>query len=225
MPIEDGFEANRQKQVVGLIRILFLKRFESSASTFESSCQKLLLKVMAFVQVNSTTKHEAANFERWRIRNADMLGHVNTRQKEIFNIEEDDEAEEDVIPEEILEAVELLDRNLYEVPQILSDSLQDLDQLAEFLNELRQFKPAHDNKLRALIDLLKTDPVLKKHKVMIFSEFMSTARYLATELEKAGIKGIDQIDSATKRSRGDVIRQFAPYYNGMTSQALAEKTR
>ena len=225
MPIEDGFEANRQKQVVGLIRILFLKRFESSASTFESSCQKLLLKVMAFVQVNSTTKHEAANFERWRIRNADMLGHVDTRQKEIFNIEEDDEAEEDVIPEEILEAVELLDRNLYEVPQILSDSLQDLDQLAEFLNELRQFKPTHDDKLRALIDLLKTDPVLKKHKVMIFSEFMSTARYLATELEKAGIKGIDQIDSATKRSRGDVIRQFAPYYNGMTSQALAEKNQ
>ncbi len=225
VPIEDGLEANRQKQVVGLIRILFLKRFESSASAFESSCQKLLLKIMAFVQVNSTTKHEAANFERWRIRHADMLGHVDTRQKEIFNIEEDGEAEEDVIPEELLEAVELLDRNLYEVPQILSDSLQDLDQLAEFLNELRQFKPAHDDKLRALIDLLKTDPVLKKHKVMIFSEFMSTARYLATELDKAGIKGIDQIDSATKRSRGDVIRQFAPYYNGMTSQALADKNQ
>ena len=225
VPIEDGFEANRQKQVVGLIRILFLKRFESSASAFESSCQKLLLKVMAFVQVNSTTKHEAANFERWRIRNADMLGHVDTRQKEIFSIEEDDEAEEDVIPEELLEVVELLDRNLYEVPQILSDSLQDLDQLAEFLNELRQFKPSHDDKLRALIDLLKTDPVLKKHKVMIFSEFMSTARYLATELEKAGIKGIDQIDSATKRSRGDVIRQFAPYYNGITSQTLADKNQ
>jgi superfamily II DNA/RNA helicase len=71
--------------------------------------------------------------------------------------------------------------------------------------------------------LLKTDPVLKKHKVMIFSEFMATARYLAVELEKAGIKGIDQIDSATKRSRSDVIRQFAPYYNGMTSKALADK--
>ena len=106
---------------------------------------------------------------------------------------------------------------------MLSESLQDLDQLAEFLNELRQFKPAHDDKLRALIDLLKTDPVLKKHKVMIFSEFMATARYLAAELEKAGIKGIDQIDSATKRSRGDVIRQFAPYYNGMTSKDLADK--
>jgi hypothetical protein len=60
VPVADGFEDNRQKQVVGLIRILFLKRFESSASAFESSCQQLLRKVMAFVQVNSTTKHEQA---------------------------------------------------------------------------------------------------------------------------------------------------------------------
>jgi hypothetical protein len=120
----------------------------------------------------------------------------------------------------MLEAVDLLDRDQFDVPQMLSESLQDLNQLAEFLNELRQFKPSHDDKLRALIQLLlKTDPVLKKHKVMIFSEFMATARYLAVELEKAGIKGIDQIDSATKRSRGDVIRQFAPYYNNMTSKA------
>jgi hypothetical protein len=220
LPLEDDFESNRQKQVVGLIRVLFLKRFESSARAFESSCQQLLLKVMAFVQVNSTTKKEVENFERWRIRNADMLGHVDTRQKELFDAETEDEADEDVIPEELLEAASKLDRDMFDVPQILSESLQDLDQLAEFLNELRQFKPSHDDKLRALIDLLKTDPVLKKHKVMIFSEFMATARYLATELEKAGIKGIDQIDSATKRSRGDVIRQFAPYYNGMSSSQL-----
>ena len=223
--MEDGFEDNRQKQVVGLIRVLFLKRFESSARAFESSCQQLLLKLMAFVQVNSTTKHEAANFERWKLRNAEMLGHVDTRQKEMFAAEDDEEADEDVIPEEMLEAADKLDRDQFDIPQMLSESLQDLDQLAEFLNELRQFKPSHDDKLRALIDLLKTDPVLKKHKVMIFSESMSTARYLAAELEKAGIKGIDQIDSATKRSRGDVIRQFAPYYNGMTSKELADKNQ
>jgi len=221
----DDFESNRQKQVVGLIRILFLKRFESSASAFESSCQQLLRKVMAFVQVNSTTKHERAALERWRIHQEELLGDVQKRQHQLFDNGGEDEAEqdEDVIPEEMLAAVELLDRDQFDVPQMLSESLQDLNQLAEFLNELRQFKPSHDDKLRALIQLLKTDPVLKKHKVMIFSEFSATARYLAKELEKAGIEGIDQIDSATKRSRGDVIRQFAPYYNNMTSQALADE--
>lgn len=224
VPVADGFEDNRQKQVVGLIRILFLKRFESSASAFESSCQQLLRKVLAFVQVNSTTKHEQAALERWRIHQEELLGDVQKRQHELFDNggEDEVEQEEDVIPEEMLAAVELLDRDQFDVPQMLSESLQDLNQLAEFLNELRQFESKHDDKLRALVQLLKTDPVLKKHKVMIFSEFSATARYLAKELEKAGIKGVDQIDSGTKRSRSDVIRQFAPYYNGMNSQALAD---
>jgi superfamily II DNA or RNA helicase len=224
VPVDDGFEDNRQKQVVGLIRILFLKRFESSASAFEASCQQLLRKVMAFVQVNSTTKHEQAALERWRIHQEELLGDVQRRQQQLFDNSGEDEVEHDVdiIPEEMLAAVEVLDRDQFDVTQMLSESLQDLNQLAEFLNELRQFKPSHDDKLRALIQLLKNDPVLKKHKVMIFSEFSATARYLAKELDKAGIKGVDQIDSATKRSRSDVIRQFAPYYNNRTSQSLAD---
>ena len=221
-PVQDGLEENRQKQVVGLIRILFLKRFESSARAFESSCQQLLLKVMAFVSVNSTTKHEQSAFERWKLRHEELLGHVDTRQKALFG-DFDEEADEDIIPEEMLEAADKLEREQFDIPQMLSESLQDLDQLAEFLNELRQFKPQHDDKLKALIELLKSDPVLKKHKVLIFSEFQTTARYLAEELEKAGIKGLDQIDSATKRNRGDVIRQFAPYYNGLSSKELAER--
>ncbi|CAN5474566.1 helicase-related protein [soil metagenome] len=222
--VEDGFAENRQKQVVGLIRILFLKRFESSARAFESSCWQLLYKVMAFVQVNSTTKHELAAFERWKTHQSELLGDERNRQNELFDEGDTDtqEQDEDIISEEMLEAAIVLDREQFDVPQILSESLQDLNQIAEFLNELRQFKPSHDDKLRALIKLLKTDPVLKKHKVMIFSEFMATARYLKVELEKAGIKSVDQIDSATKRSRGDVIRQFAPYYNDRTSKSLAD---
>ncbi len=223
VPVEDGFEENRQKQVVGLIRVLFLKRFESSARAFEASCQQLLLKVMAFVSVNSESKHEKSSLERWKIRHEELLGHVDTRQKELFgDFAPEDEPDEDIVPDEMLEAAEVLDRDTYDVPQMLSESLQDLDQLAEFLDELRKFKPQHDDKLRALIQLLKTDPVLKKHKVLIFSEFQATARYLAEQLEKASIKGIDQVDSATKRDRGDVIRQFAPYYNGLNSKALAD---
>jgi superfamily II DNA/RNA helicase len=84
----------------------------------------------------------------------------------------------------------VLDRDEFDVPQMLSESLQDLNQLAEFLNELRQFKPSHDDKLRALIKLLKTDPVLKKHKVMIFSEFMATARYLATSWKRPASRAL-----------------------------------
>ena len=73
---------------------------------------------------------------------------------------------------------------------------------------------------KALVKLLKTDPVLKQHKVLIFSEYMATARFLQQELVRAGITGVDEVDSATDRDRGKIIRQFAPYYNESSSAAL-----
>ena len=46
----DPFDENRQRQVVGLIRTNFLKRFESSIAAFELSCDRLLQKLLAFVE-------------------------------------------------------------------------------------------------------------------------------------------------------------------------------
>ena len=39
----------------------------------------------------------------------------------------------------------------------------------------------------------------------------------------AGIDGVAQVDSATKRNRADVIQRFSPYYNGTSSPELAEQ--
>jgi superfamily II DNA/RNA helicase len=72
----------------------------------------------------------------------------------------------------------------------------------------------------ALTTLLKNDPVLKKHKVLIFSEFMATARYLKRQLQEAGISGVDEVDSDDKRDRGDVINRFSPYYNDSSTADL-----
>lgn len=217
-PVE-AFEENRQKQVVGLIRVQFLKRFESSAFAFEQSCVNLLYKILAFITKHSTTKAEVKRLERWKAQNQDLLNYVQIGQSTLTG--EEPVEGEDLITEEMLEVVEELSRDEYEVEEILQESYLDLDQIAKFLEELRKFKPAHDDKLRALIKLLKTDPVLKKHKVLIFSEFMATARYLKRQLEEAGITGVDEVDSDDKRDRGDIIRRFAPYYNDSSSAALA----
>ena len=88
-----------------------------------------------------------------------------------------------------------------------------------------KFEPKHDDKLKALLKLLSTDRVLKKHKLLIFSEFADTARYLHRELADAGIAGVEQIDSGSKKDRGDVIRRFAPYYNGTPAPNLPRMAR
>ena len=54
----DPLEQGRQKQVVGLIRTNFLKRFESSVTAFQLSCERLLQKLLAFLEVHCVTDNE-----------------------------------------------------------------------------------------------------------------------------------------------------------------------
>ena len=84
---------------------------------------------------------------------------------------------------------------------MLMESIADLEQIAEFLEELQKLKPKNDDKLQQLIKLLKSDPVLKQHKVIIFTEYVTTARYLRQQARGRGIEGLDQVDSLTKRAR------------------------
>ncbi len=214
-PLEQG----RQREVVSLIRIQFLKRFESSARSFEMSCQTLLLKLLAWAKKHSQTDAEKRRLERWVNQHSELVDYVRERQGE-FN-DEEGEPEEDAISEEMLEAIEELDRNDYRIEEMLTETFLDLEQVTEFLRELQKFKASEDDKLTALIKLLKTDTVLARHKVLIFTEYLSTARYLKQQLEEQGIAGIDQVDSKVKRDRGDIIKQFAPYYNGSSSAQLA----
>jgi hypothetical protein len=217
----DPLEENRQKQVVGLIRTLFLKRFESSVVAFELSCDRLLKKLLAFLEVHSETDAEKSRLERWKNQNATILRYASERQLDLWGDDEED-ADEDIVPQEMLDAVERLDREEYDVSEMVQETFLDLDQIVNFLDEVRKFEPRHDDKLQKLIRLLRSKE-LADQKVMIFTEFADTARYLKQQLDKAAIEGIEEVDSASKGSRAAVIRRFAPYYNGTTSEELARK--
>ena len=216
----DPFIQNRQQQVVGLIRIQFLKRFESSAHAFERSCDRLLIKLLAWITRHSESDHEKKLLERWQFQHADIINYVHERQHELFSDETDEDMDEGLISDEMLEDVDYLSRDEYRVEEIRDDTYLDLDQVCEFLRELRKFKPRNDDKLKALIKLIKTDPVLKKEKVLIFSEFAETARYLEKQLVEAEIEGVEEIDSGTKGDRSVILRRFAPYYNGSSSSDI-----
>ena len=139
----------------------------------------------------------------------------------LWGDDDGDEATDDLIDPELLEATEKHDRAKFDVPAMLGETMQDLATLVEFLDETRKFKPKDDAKLAALKKLLKTDPVLKHHKVLIFTEFADTAAYLRHHLADE-FDGVHMVDGSTSgRERAVVIRRFAPYYNGTTPAALA----
>ncbi|MCX6865300.1 MAG: DEAD/DEAH box helicase [Verrucomicrobia bacterium] len=220
----DQFDVNRQKQVVRLIRILFLKRFESSIVAFESSCQTLLVKLLAFLRVNIDPHNptEVRRLEKWEAQNDELLDHVRARRGEF---QDEETSEENELGEEFMEDFTPITRADFKMDEIFDETYSDLETVVDFLEEMQRLAPSHDDKLKSLVKLLNKDAVLKKHKVIIFTEFMTTARYLKKQLHTAGIKGVDEIDSSSKRDRADVIQEFAPYYNDSTSEKLASSGR
>ncbi len=217
--VEKKWTENRQKQVVSLIRTQFLKRFESSALAFELSCQRLLKKLLAWAEKHSRTESRRRRHERWLDQHAETLGLARSRQID-WLADEEDEADEDFITDEMREAVEELNEKDFDIEAILADTYLDLAEIMKFIEELQKFKPAQDDKLKALVRLLKADKRLKGRKVIVFTEFAETARYLKRRLVEEGLDGVEEIDSGTKKDRSEVIRRFAPYYNGSSSAKL-----
>lgn len=222
---------NRQKQVVALIRTNFLKRFESSTYAFQKSCERLLAKLLAFIEINANDA-EKSRLERWKAQKAERMGFIQIEvQPDLFNPQgdlgevEDDDSFDSLVSDDLLVATAELNRGEYKVDEIINETFLDLDQIVDFLDELKKFKPSNDDKLRALIRLLKNDAVLKKHKALIFTEFKDTAEYLLAQLQEAGIEGATKIDSSTKEDRGQLIERFAPYYNNSSSRKLETEGR
>jgi hypothetical protein len=101
--------------VVSLIRIQFLKRFESSAHAFGTSCETLLQKLLAWVVRNEPQGEEKRRFERWKTKYGTLIDYVDERQREFWGAQEEEEVDEDVVPLEMIEAAEKLDRVEYKV--------------------------------------------------------------------------------------------------------------
>ena len=224
-PELESFNTGRQAQVVSLVRTQFLKRFESSAHAFEQSCWRLLKKLLSWVEVHTSSEHDKRRLERWKSKNDKLIGYATQHQPELWPSDESGshDEDEDFITQDDLDAVERLDPELYKVDEILDDTFMDLDQIVDFLNLGAKVDPAKDDKLKALVKMLKSDKELKNRKVIIFTEFADTAWYLDQQLKQAGIFGVERIDgSCSQRVRSSVIHRFSPFYNGLSSSELTE---
>lgn len=223
---KDEEKQQYQNLLVGLIRTLLLKRLESSYKAFEASIEDLLAKMADFLRYFSPDEFEAWSREnpRW----------WKTVQEHIRKRLEQDEAEteneeEDSIPE----AARDIQSEEYDMKKLLADVREDMNHLTVFLSKIyrRFYLPEHegdvedpqkDTKLQKLLDTLRNEELLQNQKVLIFTEFRTTARYLAEQLKKAGFANVEQVDSGRNvKNREWIIKRFAPYYNQVSEAELS----
>ena len=213
----DDMKTGRQAQVVNLIRQLLLKRFESSIAAFEETCIRIYIRLRKFMEdykeLGNTRK-----IERLFVKHTEVWQHIEEYLKD--NVQSTIEDVEDDLPDYVWETEEEFDVSEFDIRAMLDDTELDMEVLAEFIEDMMEFTPEKDDKLRELKRILTEDPRVSGKKVIIFSEFRATAMYLYRELKKAGFEGLYEIDGQSKVNRHEMVQRFAPYYNDKSSAEI-----
>ena len=201
-----------QNNVLGLIRTLLLKRLESSYKAFEASLEDLLRKMGKFVEANNPAMWETFQTQHTNLYTTALL-HWRERDQDNGDDEEENDAPDDLPAK--------LDPEKYDVARILTLTLGDMTQLVTILSKVYQkLSPKTDDKLTQLVTRLKS-PEMVGQKLVIFTEFKDTARYLHRELAKHmdGVN-LEELDSGRfpGEQRERIIKRFAPYYNCADSE-------
>ena len=216
----DPMKMGRQQQIVALIRQLLLKRFESSVAAFQDTCVRIYGRLKKFLvdyrDVNSHLVDKALG------QQADVVEFVEKYIRE--NLVADDEGIEDFEDDLPPYVWDVEDNDLtsddFDIAAMLEDSVLDLANLSQLIRDMIDFDPSQDDKLNALKALLANDARLQNRKVLIFTEYRATAKYLERELTKAGFAGLFEIDGQSKADRHEMVKRFAPYYNDASSSEV-----
>lgn len=211
----DEMVKGRQQQVVNLIRILLLKRFESSIEAFKETCIKIYIRLNKFL--NDYKDVDKRHIERTQAMQEDVLRYAE-EYAELNQTSLDDI--EDSLPDYVWNTQESFNEDDFDIRALIMDTILDMDTLAKFIKDMMKFNPDNDDKIRELKRILKEDTRIQDKKVIIFTEYRATALYIQRELEKAGFTDMYEIDGQTSGDRHEMVQRFAPYYNGCSSSEV-----
>lgn len=235
--IEDLSRAG--KRLMGFCRIGLFKRLESSGAVFLQSIERHILRNYVYMHaienglpVPIGTQDVEMLDSRVYDEDADD---VNAR----LDFEEDAAKEEDKIRQQPLRTPEqfrVKAKEVYEfydkhakrrfkwlqsglfIPELRDDLEKDAKSLLKILKSAGQWEPAADTKLQTLVATLRNTP--PGSKVIIFTQFADTARYLEHQLSAMGIERIACVtgDSSDPTL---IAWRFSPVSNGKRDKVSA----
>lgn len=216
----DDMVFGRQAQVVNLIRQLLLKRFESSIAAFQETCIRIYVRLRKFM-LDYKEYGNIRAIDRFLQRQDHVQNYVewfleNSAEVSLEDLEDD-------LPDYVWNTEEKFNVEDFDLDIMLDDTIQDLEILSKFIEDMMNIKPENDDKIRELKRILSEDEHAKGKKVIIFSEFRATALYIYKELLKAGFKNLYEIDGKSNVNRHEMVQRFAPYYNDMSSAEVEDE--
>lgn len=166
----------RESYLIGMMKVNFMKRLESSIYSFTETLQRTINRI-------ENLENRIERFKKYKDENPDI---------EIEDL--DIEAIED---EDLREALEVGEKLTFKMNHLRLDDWkaamqEDKDQLYELLLRAKDVDPLRDAKLKELKKLISQkvkNPTLTKtgkenKKILIFTAFADTAKYLYGNLEK-----------------------------------------
>lgn len=160
----DQLEIQSQKNMGRFMKILLVKRLESSFYAFRNTVDRFISYYELFLK-------ELAK------------GNVYVSKKYANKIFELLDSDDDLAIQKLLDSSKA---KRYSAKDFTNDLKKDLNNDLQILKEIQKLWQGvkRDPKLLSFIDILSNRPVLKKNKLIVFSESKETVEYLAENLEK-----------------------------------------
>ena len=168
--IRNFTQSDREHYLIGMMKVNFLKRLESSVHSFAITMQRTIEKI-------ETLEEQIRLFQAFRYDNPDL----NLEDLEIEALED----------EELQDAMRVGKKLVFKMAHLnvdkwLEDLKRDHDQLSRLYHSAIKITPDRDAKLRKLKKLIAEkvkNPTIAKNdrpnrKVLIFTHFADTATYL-----------------------------------------------
>ena len=187
----------------GLMRSLLFKRLESSVEAFRCTVTHLLESHRLFLALLEEGKISAGE-------DVEPL---------LKDLEEGDAEDEDLL-ESLRKVSGKYDIVNFDHARLQKDIESDIETLKKIKNAVDPITPERDAKLQRLMGWLDEQPLLRQHKLLIFTQFSDTGEYLYENLREK-YRSLEFADS-NRSDLTTVIRRFAPIANNVPGGKATE---
>ena len=223
----DELEEGREEALAGIFISRYLKRFESSIDSFRISIRR----AMEFTKTFESYFLDGKLLDSSSFQKASRYLSNEDEEDDSTPASKADELDANAEALKIVEALPLLDQTQYDLRRLHEALQHDIDSLTHIWILIKDVDYKGDAKLQVLKELLSED--LKGQKVIVFTYYKDTARYLYRELtgehgqdfrQTAGNPEIRRMDSgASPSERNGLIQCFAPLSNNRPQLAGTDK--